>query len=97
MAEGTKFCPQCGHSLAAQAPAKVSNAESTVELVRDFATGATREIKDTGRAALRSELGKKMAAGAAIGAVAAAVIPFIGWGVGAVAGAGLVAYRRLLK
>jgi hypothetical protein len=71
--------------------------ESSGALIKDFAAGAAREARETGKAALRSKTGQRMAAGAALGAVAAAAVPFIGWATGAVLGAGIVAYRRLLK
>ena len=44
-----------------------------------------------------SDLGKSVIAGAAIGAVAAAILPFVGWGLGAVVGGGYGAYRKLRK
>ncbi len=44
-----------------------------------------------------SDLGKSMIKGAAIGAVAAAVLPFVGWGLGAIVGGGYGAYRKLRK
>ena len=46
---------------------------------------------------LKSETGRKVAAGAAIGAVAAVVVPFVSIGVGAVVGAGVAAFRRFAK
>jgi uncharacterized membrane protein YvbJ len=97
--EGSKFCSECGSALTAPESRVASppSSETTASLVRDFAAGTMRQIDETGRSALKSDLGKKMAAGAAIGAVAAAAIPFIGWATGAVAGAGFIAYQRLLK
>ena len=65
--------------------------------LREFAEGAVSEIKSTSRSVLKSDTGKKMAAGAAIGAVAAAALPVIGWGAGAIIGAGFIAYKRLIK
>ena len=41
--------------------------------------------------------GKKIAAGAVIGAIVAVPVPFVGWFAGAVIGGGLVALRKLMK
>ena len=60
----------------------------------EFATGTAEELRKTGRTVLTSETGTKVAAGAAIGAVAAVAIPFVSMGVGALVGAGIVAFRR---
>jgi hypothetical protein len=46
---------------------------------------------------LKSATGKKVAAGAAIGAVAAVAIPFVSVGVGAIVGAGVAVLRRFAK
>ena len=52
---------------------------------------------DAAREFASSDLGKSMIAGAAVGAEAAAILPFVGWGFGAVVGAGYGAYRKLRK
>jgi uncharacterized Zn finger protein (UPF0148 family) len=87
-----KFCGHCGHSQI-----EAATDQSTSRVVQQFATETAREIKKSTHEALKSDLGKKMAAGAAIGAVAAAAVPFVGWATGAVVGAGFIAYKRLTK
>jgi hypothetical protein len=71
--------------------------ESVGEMLVGFATGAAEEIRQTAEPVLKSETGKKVAAGAAIGAVAAVAIPFVSIGVGAIVGAGVVALRRAIR
>ena len=66
-------------------------------LAKQFAKGALGEVRTTAREVLASDLGKKMAAGAALGAAAATAIPFVGWATGAAFGAGFIAYKRLMK
>ncbi|MGZ8997611.1 MAG: hypothetical protein ACXW2T_02025 [Allosphingosinicella sp.] len=68
--------------------------ETVGAMIADFASGAADEIKRTAEPILKSETGRKVAAGAAIGAVAAVVVPFVSIGVGAVIGAGVAAFRR---
>ncbi len=90
--DDAKFCSECGYSLGAVEPSR-----ETLTSVKDFALGTAAEIQKGSQEALRSETGKKMAAGAAIGAVLATVIPFVGWGAGAFLGAGFVAYKRFTR
>ena len=90
--ENASFCPTCG------TPARAPEArESVGEMLVGFASGAAEEIRQTAEPVLKSETGKKVAAGAAIGAVAAVVVPFVSIGVGAVVGAGVAAFRRFSK
>ena len=93
MPDGARFCPSCGKAVEA---AEVSR-ESVGEMLAGFASGAAEEIRQTAEPVLRSETGKKVAAGAAIGAVAAVAIPFVSIGVGALVGAGYVALRRAAR
>lgn len=90
---GANFCPACG------APATKEEAEdiSATSAIRQFATGTVEEMKTVGREALKSDIGKKMAAGAALGAVAAAALPFVSAGVGALFGGGYVLFKRITK
>ena len=87
------FCPACGTAVAGDEQSR----ESVGEMLVGFATGAAEEVRQTAEPVLKSETGKKVAAGAAIGAVAAVAIPFVSIGVGAIVGAGVVALRRLAK
>jgi len=88
--EDANFCPSCGTTVRA-----ADSRESVGEMLVGFASGAAEEIRQTAEPVLKSETGRKVAAGAAIRAVAAVVIPFVSIGVGAVVGAGVGAYRRL--
>ena len=88
--EDANFCPACGTAVGA-----AETRESVGEMLVGFATGAAEEIRQTAEPVLKSETGRKVAAGAAIGAVAAVAIPFVSIGLGAIVGAGVAAYRRL--
>jgi hypothetical protein len=87
------FCPSCGTAVAGDEPGR----ESVGEMLVGFASGTAEEIRQTAEPVLKSETGKKVAAGAAIGAVAAVAIPFVSIGVGAVVGAGVAAFRRFSR
>ena len=91
MPDGARFCPSCGKAVGAGEGSR----ESVGEMLVGFASSAAEEIRQTAEPVLKSETGKKVAAGAAIGAVAAVAIPFVSIGVGALVGAGVAAYRRL--
>ncbi len=87
------FCPSCGTVVA---PGE-QDRESVGEMLAGFASGTAQEIRQTAGPVLKSETGRKVAAGAAIGAVAAVAIPFVSIGVGAIVGAGVAAFRRLSR
>jgi len=91
--DGARFCPACGKAVEAGEDSR----ESVGEMLAGFASGAAEEIRQTAAPVLKSETGRKVAAGAAIGAVAAVAIPFVSIGVGALVGAGYVALRRAAK
>ena len=93
MPDGARFCPRCGKA----AEPGEGGRQSVGEMLVGFAAGAADEIRQTAEPVLKSETGKKVAAGAAIGAVAAVAIPFVSIGVGALVGAGYVALRRAAK
>ena len=89
---GAKFCSGCGRRV------QSDDGGSTLKAaVSEFASGAAREAKSFGIAAMRSETGKKVAAGAALGAAAGAILPVLGTITGAMLGAGYVAFQRLTK
>ena len=95
--EDARFCPNCGADTVtgeARSDRAGPEGESVGTMIADFASGAAEEIKRTAEPILKSETGRKVAAGAAIGAVAAVVVPFVSIGVGAVIGAGVAALRR---
>ena len=86
------ICSSCGTAVRADG----DSGESVGEMLVGFASGTAEEIRQTGETVLKSETTKKVAAGAAIGAVAAVVLP-ISIGLGAVIGAGIAAIRRVGK
>ena len=63
----------------------------------ELADKAVGEITRLGHTALVPDNTPKVAAGAAIGAVAALAIPIIAWPIAALAGAGYVAYQQAKK
>lgn len=97
--EGARFCPACGQAVTVDQPTvPLPDADtSTVESVKRYAKDVAHEAQDLSKAALKSDLGKKMAAGAGVGALLAVPIPFVGPAVGAVVGAGIVAFKRFTK
>jgi hypothetical protein len=83
-----RYCSQCGALLGSKDEGDI------VEQAKHYVSQAAQELAETGKEAMETELGKKMAGGAAIGALAGAPLPIIGWFAGALAGAGIVAYRH---
>ena len=95
--QDARFCPKCGADTLtgeARSDSNEGEGESVGSMISDFASGAVDEIKRTAEPILKSETGRKVAAGAAIGVVAAVVLPVVSVGVGAVIGAGVAALRR---
>jgi hypothetical protein len=94
--DNANFCLSCGasQSEAAGVETEAVPGESVGEMLAGFASGTAAEIKRTTAPLLKSDTSKKVAAGAAIGAVAAVAIPFVSIGLGAVIGAGVAALRR---
>ena len=62
---------------------------------RDLLSDASDEIKGMAKEGLAHPSTKPVLTGAAIGAVAGAVLPIVSWPIGLVAGAGFMLYRRL--
>jgi len=56
---------------------------------------AVDEIKAMGKEGLAHPSAKPVIAGAAVGAVAAALLPVVTWPIGLVAGAGFMLYKRI--
>jgi len=83
-----RYCTSCGALLGSKDEGDV------VEQAKHYVSQAAQEIVETGKEAMETDLGKKMAGGAALGALAGAPIPIVGWVAGALAGAGIVAYRH---
>jgi len=56
---------------------------------------AVDEIKAMGKDGLAHPSAKPVIAGAAVGAVAAAILPIVTWPIGLIAGAGIMLYKRI--
>jgi hypothetical protein len=56
---------------------------------------AVDEIKAMGRQGLAHPSTKPVVAGAAVGVVAAALLPVVTWPIGLIAGAGFMLYKRI--
>lgn len=61
----------------------------------DLLGKATSEIKGMAKEGMAHPSTKPVLTGAALGAVAAAILPVVSWPLGLVAGAGFVLYKRL--
>ena len=70
---------------------------SFFDQITDTADKVIDEAARLGQTALEKENRPKVAAGAAVGAVTAAVLPFVSIPLGLLAGAGYVAYREANK
>ncbi|WOE75984.1 zinc ribbon domain-containing protein [Alterisphingorhabdus coralli] len=91
---GIKYCTNCGAPMSAAAD------DGFFEQSKHYFSEAADELLGAGKDAwegVKSANGKKIASGAAIGAVAGAVLPVVGLATGAIAGAGIVAYRQAQK
>ncbi len=96
--EGAKFCPQCGSKTPEQLAAESfpNQAKHYVGEAADELWGATKDAYHKGKHLADADSAKKVAGGAAIGALAAVVAP-VGIVTGALLGAGVVAYRHMNK
>ncbi|MEO1044179.1 MAG: zinc ribbon domain-containing protein [Pseudomonadota bacterium] len=91
---GQKYCPECGAPLSAAAD------DGFFEQSKHYFSEAAEELLGAGKdavQAVKSPNGKKIASGAAIGGLAALALPVVGVATGALAGAGIVAYRQSQK
>jgi hypothetical protein len=88
---GANFCSACGEKQTETATNWRTTADDDLRAARAFSQGARH------RATSDSTLGASIAKGAAIGAVAALPIPFVGQITGAIVGAGIAAYAKLSK
>ncbi|HEX7850390.1 MAG TPA: zinc ribbon domain-containing protein [Sphingomonas sp.] len=86
--EGAKFCPACGVAT--------GDGSTTYEEAKAFVMNSASEAEKTARELMKNEDAQKIAGAAAIGAVAAIVLP-ISMVTGAVIGAGIMAYNRFAK
>jgi hypothetical protein len=95
-----KFCSHCAAptnqevgASGALARAK-RKAVGTVMIAGETAKGSAKFVGSTAKEGLQSEMGKSIAMGAALGAVIAMPIPFIGSAFGASVGAIIGAVRK---
>jgi len=91
---GARFCSRCGAAVLSSAGADDPN---IFRQAKSLACEAADDMIDAGTEIATSDLGAKMVAGAAVGALVAAPLPIIGWAAGATIGAGLVALKQVLK
>jgi hypothetical protein len=91
LSDDAAFCSRCGSAVVE------AKDVTTGEAAKNFVTGVAIEARDYAKDALRNRDVKKIAGGAVLGAGAAMLIPFVSLGVGAVVGAGFVAFQRLTK
>jgi hypothetical protein len=92
-----KFCGNCG--TAAPARGRSETAVEAKEYASDLlAEGkvAAKEAAQLAKVGLKSDVGKSVAACAAIGAVVAVPIPFVGPILGAAIGAGIGLVRKIV-
>jgi len=86
--DGAKFCATCGVA--------VGDGDSTFDATKAFVINAAGEAEKAARDVLKNEDAQKIAGAAALGAVAAIVLPF-SMATGALIGGGIMAYNRLAK
>jgi hypothetical protein len=103
ISDGAKFCSECGipvdsvatSALPAPAGGRAKTAVArTAKVVGSTATETVKVIGSTAKEGLRSDMGKSIATGAALGAVIAMPIPFVGSALGASVGAIIGAVRK---
>ncbi len=93
---GARFCSRCGASMTGSEPERPTpGAASDADLhaARVFA----EDLAQRRAVAPRDGLGTSMAKGAAVGALVAIPVPFIGPVAGALVGAGVAAYKSLTE
>ena len=88
---GANFCSSCGKKQTAPSD------DPTRGAVKEFVSGTAHEAKSTAIDLLKNKDVQKIAAGAALGAAIAPVIPFISIPVGATLGGGYVLFKRLTR
>ncbi len=89
LAEGAKYCSSCGAFVA-------SDGESTLESTKTFLKNSAAEAEQAARGLMKDENAQKIAGAAAVGAVAAILLP-ISMATGAIIGGGIMAYNRFAK
>ena len=91
----SSFCPHCGAKLGAGA--RTSSPSAGPVPAREAFSEAATDLMSTGRRIANNDMARKVGAGAAIGAVAGAIIPAVSIGLGALVGGGIVAWQQWKK
>ena len=89
LADGAKYCSSCGAFVA-------GDGESTFESAKTFVKNSAAEAEAAARGLMKDENAQKIAGAAAVGAVAAILLP-ISMATGAIIGGGIMAYNRFAK
>ena len=87
--DGAKYCANCGAFVA-------GDGESTYESAKTFVMNSAAEAEAAARGLMKDENAQKIAGAAAVGAVAAILLP-ISMATGAIIGGGIMAYNRFAK
>ncbi len=90
VSDSGKFCPDCGCNL----DENISKA-NFIEQTQYYLSEAAGEFFETGKDIVNNETSRKIAGGAAIGALVA--MPIAGWAAGAAIGAAIMVYRQTEK
>ncbi len=92
------FCSKCGERLGVSTATQVAD-KPLPPLSRETAVlhagDVARKASKLARSGVKSEMGKSVAGGAALGALIAMPIPFVGPLLGAAVGAAIGVYRKL--
>ena len=87
--DGAKYCANCGAFVS-------GDGESTFESAKTFVMNSAAEAEQAARGLMKDENAQKIAGAAAVGAVAAILLP-ISMATGAIIGGGIMAYNRFAK
>src|SRR4051812_43289441 len=84
-----KYCANCGAFVS-------GDGESTLESAKTFVMNSAAEAEQAARGLMKNEDAQKIAGAAAVGAVAAILLP-VSMATGAIIGGGIMAYNRFAK
>lgn len=97
MAEKKERAHNNGSEFTREGTSPGDEVKGAVDQFVEFADKTVDEVSKMGKEVLTSDNAPKLAAGAAIGGVAGVLLPFLTLPVGALAGAGYVAWRQYNK